>query len=242
MRSIDAAQQPELVEVSQEEVSEILFWSYYYSQGNLPMQKRILEYVGRAHPKWNLPEQIDIDALTDRIHVFVEKGIKAGSHVAGRTSNRGKDLTREELFEIRKDLMSQYDSPLEGDVLSAQKEYLCKKILERMVDSDYKRLKGVMVKKSESGLQKGPFRNSISHFVSYVLENELLPGPASTKDVFTDLLADIRNRLDDPSVWRDVDREHLRLVLDTQKSIHPEYAEDIDRVSAFVATLEKTQE
>ncbi len=72
----------EKTELSTHEISRIIFWSFYFSQGSIDIQKDIFKYLAIEHPQWNAYLSADDRAEVMRYIIeSVEQMAQSGKHI-----------------------------------------------------------------------------------------------------------------------------------------------------------------
>gem|GEM_PF-5115913 len=195
-------------EISKQEVSDMLFWSFYFSQGRSELQNDFVHLAGQNHPEMLLPND-DTFILPDlqRYKKFLEPGAthtrlipqeSASDLIRAIQEEHGLSIADAHIYNqihVHWKVAQNAFSGLRPDPIEIQD--LLQKITTHMIwrDAQYAR-KPELRPAAETRPKEGPFAANKSHFVSYVLRHETVPGPA----IYTEIMEQIRNSLSDESL------------------------------------------
>ena len=184
--------------LSAQEAVEILFSSFYYSQGDVPLQEEIMGYIAKKHPDWKIPEVVHKEfeeRARNKIMTFVDRG----PHVKVDTKDRADYKKRaEQLIDALNTGKTVADDgkTVNADDVSAR--YILREMIAR--DCQFVLTTG---RHNKDRPARGPYRSDISHFTAYVLGDERPPGPPVFSEIINDLKSEFDSWIHSPHIGDD---------------------------------------
>jgi hypothetical protein len=188
-------------ELTQKEALDILYFSFYYSQGDEDLQTYLFRYIAEKHPELRAPEtSLDVDQ-TRQFFRFVNS--PAHEHGTRRTNDSNVGLEIEKKYREMKDILDGQDSGTPAFSI----EKIKAEILLRQVDQD-NHFTLLTSRPRDKEISKGYARSGISHLYAYVLKDEVPPGPS----VFAEMFKDLKNSINDSYVRGHLGLERLQII------------------------------
>jgi hypothetical protein len=157
------------------ETADLLFWSFYYSQGYIPLQKQLFEALAQLDPHVSLAPISDHEFLDLEEGRYQRHVLKSPLHVDPQKLKKSEvnSVFLEQLHIMQQAFRSRSSrsQPIESIALQ--------NIIGEMIVRDHKFLvmKGDARPSTRQRPAQGPFGARKSHFVSYVLRGDPCPGP-----------------------------------------------------------------
>lgn len=171
-------------------LADVLFWSFYYSQGSRALQNELLHFVRLKNPQWQRQaRKLDMKPAYDKITAFL--------------ANSETHKTVRNTANIRAEARMALQSLTDGHEFP-QRELTINKIISQMLERDLR-----FLEKDERGGGKrskveGPFGRYESHLIRYVILKEHAPGPPIFSDMFEEIRAYLKDIL--------LSRSNIRMV------------------------------
>lgn len=215
----------ETTELSPEQGAEILYWSFFYSQGNKDLQMQIFAYIARKHPEWKISpqEEVSLRKLTkERVSKFFQHGIHEEQGDFSITDESDARCT-EFLTALNEGVLRRVEPDIPELIIQPSvRTYTTKELLVKLIDRDYKYLN--VGRPLPKGAKEDAVRPFMSHFVNYILAGERVPGPQVYSEMVEDLQREYTEyktnpmREDDPA-RRDIE---IRELVDAYNSQNPD--------------------
>src|SRR3989344_6838743 len=185
-RPNQSSEQVPVHELDADDALDVLFWSFYYSQGETDVQLKIFHYMAAKHPEWRFPELPLNAEQTKRFYSFIQSA--AHRHGVEQTKNENIAQEIQTEYGALKGVFRYPDADISGHSLD---ESLFQ-ILYHQLDLDDKyETKG---RPRDKEISKGYARSNLSHFATYVLADERPPGPK----IYTEMFDDLKNLFNAP--------------------------------------------
>jgi len=171
-----------------EEADEILYWSFFHSQGDDDLQLYIFNYIATKHRDWRIPNFVYNEPMLDRYFSFV---LRSGAHAR---RNKEEKLTKNIVTTQVQHQQSVMESTLHGGWLSFSREELLFRILYHTIDIDEKYRTSAEGRPRQKTIRKGYSDPAMSHFAAYVLSDKRPPGPP----VYSEMMDDLKKLFNNP--------------------------------------------
>ncbi len=220
------------ITLSEKEATDVLFWSFYYSQASNPVQRNVFKLIATLNPKLRIPN------ITGRAIAEKEKG--RYERIVGQGSShvqRGKDAIRDQIHGEWDNMLFEFNA-----LDKADKGAVALALLGGLIQVDHNSLhrnsrqaEGRVVKGRHADSPRpetGPFRAQISHFVEYVIENKKGPGP----EYFSQVMGALRSAVQDESVVASLEEDEIDHVQALLK-VQPAPLDDFPALKARIEAL-----
>jgi hypothetical protein len=156
-----------------DEAADLLFWSFYFSQGDQDHQANLLYKVWSQHSAREIDSEVSLESLGKEAYMRIEKFFTSGQHTQADIEQIAS-TTREEA----KNFMEIFTNPVDAEPLSDIK------ILDHMIDRDQE-----FIRERRGRDGRGP-TSEMSQAISYILLGKRVPGHPYFRELFTKMAHD----------------------------------------------------
>ena len=159
------------------ELSDVFFWSFYFSQGLLDVQKMFFRHMFELHKDWKLPGNFDVETFVGQESPRFERFLSSASHSKLKTTTSMPTLKDRVTNEVKTVAELLKEAALEPRVnVKTMLEYMLIK------EATYYSKTGERPAQDSARADSGPFSKQKSHVISFVLLGEKTPGPPIFQD------------------------------------------------------------
>jgi hypothetical protein len=219
------------ITLSEEETSDLLLSTFYYSQGSSTLQRNLFCYIAALNPTVRLP-QFTHKSLLEREFPRYERITRGEGHIV-----RDKGVIESQILKERYAMQVAFNAKEKVSLGVVRQS-----VLQDLIAQDHRSLYSKERQNPDFGQKgrpaeiprpgDGPFRAHISHFVEYLIEGKKPPGPA----YFSQVIESLRDAIRDRDVVAALLESEIGYVRDLLK-VQPAPLEDFPALRARIEAL-----